>query len=282
MVRSSLGVRLGRVSSGEPWVQGRLWPLRWVLGQGSLLPLSQGEAFTLACISYLAILGKYILAKKKKKTKKKHLSNVFPPWELESLSLSPSFFLWTTHRHRHRHTHTHTHTHTQHTTHTHKYIFPQSFSGFLSIFRKRKTHTHTHTHTPKNSLVMFSFLSFCGILPCRLLWRLLSVCLFAFVFVLRKLLLHCRYKGYNANKIPNTEYRLTRLTLVCEVIKYRFVQVRQNLKKRLKRIASDRLGDLVPQVRARFLQGFHDMALLGLCLELSLKFQFASFVQSQF
>ena len=31
-----------------------------------LLPLSQGEAFTLASISYLAILVKYILAKKKK------------------------------------------------------------------------------------------------------------------------------------------------------------------------------------------------------------------------
>ena len=44
----------------------RPWPLRWVLGQGSLLPSSQGEAFTLASISYLAILVKYILAKKKK------------------------------------------------------------------------------------------------------------------------------------------------------------------------------------------------------------------------
>ena len=43
----------------------RPWPLRWVLGQGSLLPLSQGEAFTLASISYVAILVKYILAKKK-------------------------------------------------------------------------------------------------------------------------------------------------------------------------------------------------------------------------
>ena len=41
-----------------------------VLGQGSLLPLSQGEAFTLASISYLAILVKYILAKKKKKKNK--------------------------------------------------------------------------------------------------------------------------------------------------------------------------------------------------------------------
>ena len=40
----------------------RPWPLRWVPGQGSLLPLSQGETFTLASISYLAILVKYILA----------------------------------------------------------------------------------------------------------------------------------------------------------------------------------------------------------------------------
>ena len=37
------------------------------LDKASLLPLSQGEAFTLASISYLAILVKYILAKKKKK-----------------------------------------------------------------------------------------------------------------------------------------------------------------------------------------------------------------------
>ena len=48
------------------WVRIRPWPLRWVLGQGSLLSLSQGESFTLASISYLAILVKYILAKKKK------------------------------------------------------------------------------------------------------------------------------------------------------------------------------------------------------------------------
>ena len=36
--------------------------------KASLLPLSQGEAFTLASISYLAILVKYILAKKKKRS----------------------------------------------------------------------------------------------------------------------------------------------------------------------------------------------------------------------
>ena len=45
----------------------RPWPLRWVLGQGSLLTLSQGEAFTLASISYLAILVKIYTGKKKKK-----------------------------------------------------------------------------------------------------------------------------------------------------------------------------------------------------------------------
>ena len=59
-----VGLRIKRSS-----VRIRPWPLRWVLGQGSLLPLSQGEAFTLASISYLAILVKYILAKKKKKKK---------------------------------------------------------------------------------------------------------------------------------------------------------------------------------------------------------------------
>ena len=61
-----VGLRIKRSS-----VRIRQWPLRWVLGQGSLLPLSQGEAFTLASISYLAILVKYMLAKKKKKKKLK-------------------------------------------------------------------------------------------------------------------------------------------------------------------------------------------------------------------
>ena len=60
-----IGLRIKRSS-----VRIQPWPQRWVLGQGSLLPLSQGEAFTLASISYLAILVKYMLAKKKKKKKK--------------------------------------------------------------------------------------------------------------------------------------------------------------------------------------------------------------------
>ena len=41
-----------------------------------------------------------------------------------------------------------------------------------------------------------------------------------------------------------------------------------DLAESIKRRASDRLGDLVPQVRARTSPGFlHDMVLLGLCLE---------------
>ena len=45
-----------------------------------------------------------------------------------------------------------------------------------------------------------------------------------------------------------------------------------DLDESIKRYASDRLGDLVPQVRARTSPGvFRDMALLGLCLELSFK-----------
>ena len=59
-----VGLRIKRSS-----VRIRPLPLRWVLGQGSWLPLSQGEAFTLASISYLAILVKYRLAKKKKEKK---------------------------------------------------------------------------------------------------------------------------------------------------------------------------------------------------------------------
>ena len=43
-----------------------------------------------------------------------------------------------------------------------------------------------------------------------------------------------------------------------------------DLDESIKRSASDRLGDLVPQVRARTSpRVFRDMALLGLCLELS-------------
>ena len=42
-----------------------------------------------------------------------------------------------------------------------------------------------------------------------------------------------------------------------------------DLDESIKRSASDRLGDLVPQVQARTSPGvFRDMALLGLCLEL--------------
>ena len=71
-LRGAVANRLRRRTSdqtvlGSNPVRIRPRPLRWVLGQGSSLPLSQEEAFTLASISYLAILVKYILAKKKKK-----------------------------------------------------------------------------------------------------------------------------------------------------------------------------------------------------------------------
>ena len=68
-----VGLRIKRSS-----VRIRPWPLRWVLGQGSLLPLSQGEAFTLlASISYLPILVKYILAKKKETNARAHFGGRF-------------------------------------------------------------------------------------------------------------------------------------------------------------------------------------------------------------
>ena len=93
-------------------------------------------------------------------------------------------------------------------THTHKRgIFPLSFSVFLSIFRKRKTHTHAQ----KNSLVMFCFLSFLWYSPLSSALAFI-ICLFVSTLLLflfcesYMLLLHCRHKGYNANKIPNTEY----------------------------------------------------------------------------
>ena len=58
---------------------------------------------------------------------------------------------------------------------------------------------------------------------------------------------------------------------VCHTIFPQLSQVVDgDLDESIKRSASDRLGDLVPQVRARTSPGvFRDMALLGLCLELS-------------
>ena len=49
-----------------------------------------------------------------------------------------------------------------------------------------------------------------------------------------------------------------------------FSVVDRNLDESIKCSTSDRLGELVPQVRARTFPGvFHDMALQGFCLELS-------------
>ena len=79
-----VGLRIKRSS-----VRIRPWPLRWVLGQGSLLPLSQGEAFTLAFISYLAILVKIYTGKKKKIE-----NTLFPENKISDLNLFvlPFFF----------------------------------------------------------------------------------------------------------------------------------------------------------------------------------------------
>ena len=65
-------------SNGPRFESGRGCCVESFFGQGSLLPLSQGAAFTLASISYLAILVKYILAKKKKKNERRRadLQNV--------------------------------------------------------------------------------------------------------------------------------------------------------------------------------------------------------------
>ena len=57
---------------------------------------------------------------------------------------------------------------------------------------------------------------------------------------------------------------------------YPSIFVDGDLAESIKRTASDRLGDLVPQVRLSpdFSRVFHDMALLGLCLELSFNASF--------
>ena len=65
-------------------------------------------------------------------------------------------------------------------THTHKDIFPLSFSGFLSIFRKRK---NTHTHAQKNSgNVLFSFFLLYSPLPSALTFIICLFVCFCFCF----------------------------------------------------------------------------------------------------
>ena len=64
MRRSGQSVTASDFGSNGPRFESGLG--RCVESLDSLLPLSQGEAFTLASISYLAILVKYILAKERK------------------------------------------------------------------------------------------------------------------------------------------------------------------------------------------------------------------------
>ena len=91
-----------------------------------------------------------------------------------------------------------------------KDIFPPSFSFCLSFVNKRHTHTHTHTHSHalKNSLVMFWFLSFCGISP---LLSALTFIICLFVFVLFCQFFFCFVKDICCSciavtKAINTEY----------------------------------------------------------------------------
>ena len=73
------------------------------------------------------------------------------------------------------------------------------------------------------------------------------------------------------------ESRKVGLGMTVESLRLKFTNepsifVDGDLDESIKRSASDRLGDLVPQVRARTSPGvFRDMALLGLCLELPFK-----------
>ena len=60
------------------------------------------------------------------------------------------------------------------------------------------------------------------------------------------------------------------MNIICTCMLNLLKNVDGDLYESIKRSASYRLGDLVPQVRARTSPGaFRDMALLGLCLELS-------------
>ena len=106
------------------------------------------------------------------------------------------------------------------------------------------------------------------------------------------------WQTYRSQVLSGLRTRLVRITLTCsqsdrcfpsnvhinilrglpcrlESLRLKFTNepsifVDGDLDESIKRSASDRLGDLVPQVRARTFPGvFRDMALLGLCLELS-------------
>ena len=89
---------------------------------------------------------------------------------------------------------------------------------------------------------------------------------------------HCACVSYNSSGYLDTckRFALTRVPST-RISGYLAIRIRVNaafvagdLDESIKRNASDRLGDLVPQVRARTSPGvFRDMALLGLCLELS-------------
>ena len=82
---------------------------------------------------------------------------------------------------------------------------------YISIlfFRKQATHTHTHTQRAPWDVINFLLLWSSALLSVLvLIFLLLS---FSVQFLFREVLLpHCRFKGYNAIKIPNTYLLLER------------------------------------------------------------------------
>ena len=96
-----------------------------------------------------------------------------------------------------QHTHTHEHTHTKDIL-----VLPLSFSFCLSFVNEKHTHTRTK-ELSGNVLFSFFLSSALTFIICLLAFVLFCQFLFCESYML---LLHCRYKGYNANiyRIPNT------------------------------------------------------------------------------
>ena len=83
-------------------------------------------------------------------------------------------------------------------------------------------------------------------------------------------MIRTRPSNVHINILHGLPCRLESLRLNLKSTNEPSIFVDGDLDESIKRSASDRLGDLVPQVRARTSPGvFRDMSLLGLCLELS-------------
>ena len=140
VVQSLPGVRLGRVSFGEPLVQGHLWRV-----------------------------------KEKKKKKKGNMGiTILPPRRFCFLILF-SFCLLTVQLHFTPILNFQQSTHAQKKSVfilflsiIYNNIYTFYYYYFFFFFRKQTTHTHAHT---KSSLGMLLIFLFYGLLPCCLVWR---------------------------------------------------------------------------------------------------------------